>query len=175
MRRYVGGERRFDSFLQNGARVPGSACAPPRGVPCRALVRTSYVAPRRRVVIGPGKRRPTSRHAVGGRLRGRGLAKLSWCDPDRGFAAGAPEPPGPAVRRCPGPQTVITEEEEFVRLVNRSWTRQLVVAWNHAARLVAELPPAGHALAQFEPGAEVLPAPGVHADLAPAAALAVPD
>ena len=139
MRRYVGGERGFDAFLQNGARLPGSACAPPRGVPCRALVRTSYVAPRRRVVIGPGERRPTSRDALGGRLRGRGLAKLSWCDPDRGFAAGAPEPPGPAVRRCPGPQT-LTTEEELVRVVNRSWTRQLVVAWNHPARLVAELP-----------------------------------
>ena len=45
------------------------------------------------------------------------------------------------MRRCPGPQTVF-QEGDFAAIVNRSWTRQLVVAWNHPARLVAELPPA---------------------------------
>ena len=39
----------------------------------------------------------------------------------------------------------------------------------------AQKRPDRYAHARFEPGAEVLPAPGVHADLAAAAALAVPD
>lgn len=140
MRRYVGGDRRFDAALQNGARLPRSACSVLPAAPCRALVRTSYVAPRRRVVIGPGEQRPTSRNALGGRLDAHGLAQLDWCDPDRGFAFAALEPQLPPVRRCPGPQTVIRDGREFAALVNRSWTRQLVVAWTRPASLVAELP-----------------------------------
>jgi hypothetical protein len=148
MRRYVGGDRRFDGLLQDGTRLPGSACSSPRGVPCQAQVRTSYVAPRRRVLIGPGEQRPTSRNALGGRLRGAGLAKLAWCDPDLGFAFGAPEPQQPPVRRCPGPQAVI-EGNDPTAVVNRSWTRQLVVAWNHRARLVAEVPRAAGNVSRF--------------------------
>jgi hypothetical protein len=140
MRRYVGGDRRFDAVLQNGLRLPRSACSAPPAVPCRALVRTSYVAPRRRVLVDPGERRPTSRNALGGRLDARGLAQLGWCDPDRGFASAALEPQRPPVRRCPGPETVVRDGRGFAALVNRSWTRQLVVAWTRPARLVAELP-----------------------------------
>ena len=142
MRRYVGGERRLDAVLQDGAQLPRSACSAPAAVPCRALVRTSYVAPGRRVVIAPGKQRPTSRNALGGRLRAQGLAQLGWCDPDRGFGLAALEPQRPPVRRCPGPQTVIRNGREFVAIINRSWTRQLVIAWTRPASLIAELPPA---------------------------------
>ena len=67
-------------------------------------MRTSYVAPGRRVLIAPGKQRPTSRNALGGRLRAQGLAQLGWCDPDRGFGLSALEPQRPPVRRCPGPR-----------------------------------------------------------------------
>ena len=113
-------------------------CCP--AVPRRALVRTSYVAPTRRVVIAPGERRPTSRNALGGRPDAHGLAQLDWCDPDRRFAFAALEPQLPPVRRCPEPQTVIRDGCEFAALVNRSWTRQLVVAWTRPASLGAELP-----------------------------------
>jgi hypothetical protein len=151
MRRYVGGERGFDAFLQNGARLPRSACPALRAVPCGALVRSSYVAPApRRVVVGPGARRPLSRNALGGRLFARGLSRLDWCDPDEGFSAGAVEPPRPPVRRCPGPLTVINfDTGEIERVINRSWTRQLVVAWNRSARLVAKLPRAAGDVSRF--------------------------
>jgi len=148
LRRYVGGERRFDGLLQDGARFPDSACSSLRGVPCRAQVRTSYIAPHRRVLIGPGQEHPTSRNALGGRLRARGLAKLAWCDPDLGFAFGAPEPQQPPVRRCPGPETVI-EGGVPTAVVNRSWTPQLVVDWNHPARLVADVPRASGNVSRF--------------------------
>ena len=140
MRRYVGGERGFDAVLQDG-RLPRGACAAPPAVPCDALVRASYIAPSRRLLIGPGATHPLSRDAVGGALRATGL-RLDWCDPDQGAPGGAPTPPGPELRRCPGPHTVIIGGDHVKRLVNRSGTRQLVVDWNRPARLVAELPDA---------------------------------
>jgi hypothetical protein len=45
----------------------------------------------------------------------------------------------------------VIEQGMFTAIVNRSWTRQLVVAWNRPARLVARLPRAAGDVSGYRP------------------------
>jgi hypothetical protein len=92
------------------------------------------------------------RHRFVGELDRVGVAQLVGArepPPQPGLGGDAPEPGAGGVAR-PGPATGPSVDH-------------------------AQQRPDGHAHAQLEPGAEVVPAPRIHADLAAAAVLAVPD
>lgn len=114
VRTFAGGESQYGPALETGSGAPD--------------VRASYIAPKanRRLVIGPAALKTTSRNNFGGSIRANGL-KLSWCDArEKDYL----DP----LKRCPG----FLGGDESV--INRSWTRQLVIDWKRQSRLVTTLP-----------------------------------
>ena len=120
IRRFAGGETSFDSTLERGE-LPDSVCAKTRPLPCDERVRPSYIAPQgqRLVLIGPGRK------ATRG-IDHQGL-DLSWCDPRE------PKYDRP-IRGCPGGRG------GGESMVNRSWTRQLLITWKKASTITKPVP-----------------------------------
>jgi hypothetical protein len=125
LRRYLGMEASFDPYMTGAARLPDSACPTLRGVACDELSKTSYVAPAaaRQDVIRPEADHPLALDAAGGALSGTGFATYDWCNEDRDQTSGTQIKPCPTVGGS----------------VNRSFGRQLTLAWDGPATLRAEL------------------------------------
>jgi hypothetical protein len=125
LRRYLGMEAGFDPYMTGAAPLPRSACPALRGVACDEVSKTSYIAPAaaRQDVIRPEADHPLALDAAGGPLTGTGFSTYDWCNEDRDQSTGTQIKPCPTVGGS----------------VNRSFGRQLTLAWDGPATLRAEL------------------------------------
>ncbi len=140
LRDYLGMEKALDPIVTGAAPYPLSGCLVLRGVACGELVKTSYIAPaaQRQDVIRPDAVNPLGIDATGGSLSGAGFATYDWCNEDRDQITGA------QIRACP-PNGVGTSTAS----VNRSFGRQLTLAWDGPATLRARLIGAARNAARF--------------------------
>jgi hypothetical protein len=131
LRDYLGMEKAFDPLVTGAAPVPPSGCPLLRGVACGELVKTSYIAPaaQRQDVIRPEAVNPLGIDAAGGAMSGTGFATYDWCNEDRDQITGS------QIKGCP-PNSVLPTP---VSSTNRSFGRQLTLAWNGPATLRARL------------------------------------
>ena len=130
LRDYLGMEKQFEPMMTGAAGLSSSACPALRGVACGELVKTSYVAPaaQRQDVIRPEADNPLGLDAAGGELTGNGFATYDWCNEDRDQITGT------QIKPCP-PNGVGTSTAS----TNRSFGRQLTLAWDGPAALRAQL------------------------------------
>jgi hypothetical protein len=140
LRDYLGMEKAFDPIVTGAAPYPVSGCPVLRGVACGELVKTSYIAPaaQRQDVIRPEAVNPLGIDAAGGSLSGTGFATYDWCNEDRDQITGS------QIKACP-PNGVGTSTAS----VNRSFGRQLTLAWDGSATLRARLIGASRNAARF--------------------------
>ena len=128
IRRFGGGETEFGPALQTGS-LPKSSCKATIPLRCDLRIRSSYIAPasERMLVLSPiGGRGALKRNVLGGSIKKYGLS-LDWCDAvEIRFQE--------QKRRCPGP---LGGPES---ILNRSWTRQLVVAWKKSSNITTAIP-----------------------------------
>ena len=130
LRNYLGMERQFEPLMTGAAPPAASFCPLLRGVACGELFKTSYVAPAatRQDVIRPEASFPLEVNAAGGELSATGFATYDWCNEDRDQIRGA------QIKACP-PNGVGTSTAS----TNRSFGRQLTLAWDGPATLRAQL------------------------------------
>ncbi len=140
LRNYLGMESQFEPLMTGEVGFPASGCPALRGVACPELFKTSYVAPAatRQDVIRPEASNPLGLSAAGGELTGTGFATYDWCNEDRDQRSGA------QIKPCP-PNGVGTSTAS----TNRSFGRQLTLAWDGPATLRAQLAGAARDATRF--------------------------
>ncbi len=140
LRDYLGYEKQFEPLMTGGSGLPASMCPTLRGVPCGELVKTSYIAPAagRQDVIRPEAVSPLAVDAAGGALTATGFATFDWCNEDRDQITGTQIKPCP-----PNPSPNSTTS------TNRSFGRQLTLAWDGPASLRAGLAGSARNAARF--------------------------
>lgn len=140
LRTYLGKESAFKPLMTGEAPYPSSACPTLRGVPCDDLVKTSYIAPagERQDIIRPEASNPLTLNATGGELKGEGFATFDACNNDRQGGSTA------IIKSC-----AITGDT-LSSGVNRSFGRQLMVAWQGKAKISAGLVGAGRDASKWD-------------------------
>lgn len=131
LRRYLGADTALDPLMTGAEAYPAGGCPLGRGVACRELVKTSYIAPadQRLDVLRPEASAPLSVNATGGAVTASGFAKAEACNEDRDTTSGvqiAACPPNPIAGRG----TTST---------NRSFGRQVTLDWDGPATLRMDL------------------------------------
>lgn len=127
LRDYLGMEKEFEPYMTGAVNpLPPSACPVLRGVACDQEVKESYIAPagQRQDVIRPEGQSPLTLDAAGGSMAGTGFSTYDWCNEDRQQATGT------QIKACP---------PNAASSVNRSFGRQLTLAWDAPATLKAGL------------------------------------
>jgi hypothetical protein len=140
LRDYLGMEKQFEPMMTGAAGLPASACPTLRGVACSEEVKTSYIAPaaQRQDVIRPDANQPLAVDGAGGELTGTGFATFDWCNEDRDQLTGTQIKPCPT---NPSPNSTAS--------TNRSYGRQLTLAWDGPATLSASLVGAARKASRF--------------------------
>ncbi|WP_270045377.1 hypothetical protein [Solirubrobacter ginsenosidimutans] len=147
LRDYLGMEKQFEPMMTGAAGLPASACPTLRGVACSEEVKTSYIAPaaQRQDIIKPEASMygtvPTplvSADSAGGELTATGFATFDACNEDRDQITGVQIKPCPT---NPSPNSTTS--------TNRSYGRQLTLAWDGPAALRAELAGSARNAARF--------------------------
>ena len=130
LRDYLGMEKQFEPLITAASALPTSMCPTLRGVACPELVKTSYIAPaaQRQDIIRPEATNPKTIDAAGGDLTATGFATFEDCNEDRDQITGTQIKPCP-----PNPSPNSTAS------TNRSFGRQLTLAWDGPASLRADL------------------------------------
>ena len=131
LRNYLGMERQFEPLMTGAAPPAPSFCPLLRGVACGELFKTSYVAPGRDT---PGRDPAGGVVPAGGQRRGRRADRAPASPPTTGATRIATSARGAQIKACP-PNGVGTSTAS----TNRSFGRQLTLAWDGPATLRAQL------------------------------------